>query len=198
MIQKRKDQTIMKRLLITSLILIATISLITACSGGSTESPLQNVPDNGDDSNHAEYIVTIDKTIEALQNPDDWMVIDVRTPEEYNGESYLPNAFGTGRIKGAVNIDSALVFDSDGELLEREELLKLYEIIGDKKVIVYCHGGRRSETIWAILNDLGFAVWHYDDSWIDWSREASIAEGGSNEVVLNLTETWIDNEGVIE
>jgi 3-mercaptopyruvate sulfurtransferase SseA len=188
----------MKRWLIISLILITLISMLAACNDSPSESPSPNVTDNGDDSHSTAHIVTIDKAIEALQNPDEWIVIDVRTPEEFNGESRLPNAFGTGRLKGAVNVARELAFDSDGELLEREELLKLYEFIGDKNVILYCHGGRRSETIWDVLNDLGFEAWNYEGSWIDWSGEASIANGGANAVVLELTEAWTDNEGEIE
>ena len=184
----------MKRWQTVFLVLIITGSLLTACSGKPAAEPV----DDGNNPDHAEHIVAIDKVIEALQNPSDWVVIDTRTAEEFNGESRLPNAFGTGRIKGAVNVDKNLAFDSDGERLPNDELVKLYDFIGGKKVIVYCHGGARSKDIWDILTDLGYEVCHYDDSWIDWSKAASVAEGGSDSVVLGLTEKWTDNEGVIE
>ena len=184
----------MKRWLAVFLVLIIVGSLLAACS---SKTPAVT-PEDVNSPDHAEHIVTIDKVIEALQNPDDWVVIDVRTAEEFNGESRLPNAFGTGRLKGAVNVDKNLAFDADGKRLTNDELVKLYDFIGDKKVIAYCHGGARSKDIWEILTDLGFDTWHYDDSWIDWSRAASVAEGGSDDVVLGLTEKWTDNEGVIE
>ena len=184
----------MKRWQTVFLVLIIISSLLTSCSdtsGGKSS-------DDGNNPNHAAHIVAIDKVIDALQNPDAWVVIDARTAEEFNGESRLPNAFGVGRLKGAVNVDKNLAFDSDGERLTKDELVKLYEFIGGKKVIVYCHGGARSKDIWEILANLGFDVWHYDGSWIDWSRAASVAEGSSDDVVLGLTEKWTDNEGVIE
>ena len=184
----------MKRWQTVFLVLIIMGSLLAACSNNSGGEPV----DEGNNLNHIEYIVTIDSVIEALQNPDEWIVIDVRTAEEFNGESRLPNAYGTGRLKGAVNVDKNLAFDSDGERLANDELAQLYGFIGDKKAIVYCHGGARSKDIWYILADLGYDVWHYDDSWIDWSRAASTAEGGPNDVVLGLTDKWTDNEGVIE
>ena len=143
-------------------------------------------------------IVGIYFVTHAIQNPAEWVVIDVRTPEEFNGDSRLPNAFGTGRIKGAVNVDRELVFDASGEILDEESLMELYYFIGDRHVIVYCHGGVRSDFIMGILLDLGFHVFNYEGSWIDWSRAASTGYGTVNELVLSLTENWVDNGGVIQ
>ena len=198
----------MKRWQVTLLIFILAV-LLAACADsapdrgdtsatGSSPSPNAQSSDiTAGYSNYSASIVEIDAVIEALQNPGEWVVIDVRTPEEYDGDSRLPNAFGSGRLKGAVNVNRELVFDSDGELLPREELMNLYGFIGDRKAIVYCHGGVRSALIWTVLIDLGFDALHYDGSWIDWSREASVADGAPNDVVLGLTEEWTDNEGEI-
>ena len=142
-------------------------------------------------------IAVIDNVIYALQNPDDWVVIDVRTIQEFNGESRLPNAFGSGRIRGAVNINVDLSFNLDGELLSYDELMEIYGFIGTRSVIVYCHGGVRSARTWGVLTLLGFHAYNYEGSWIDWSRAASIADGYPNEIVLYLTEMWTDNEGEI-
>ena len=181
----------MKRWYIVFLILIIT-ALLAACSGSPATDGEPSMSE--EDPNDPANVVTIDIVIEALQNPDDWVVIDVRTPEEYNGESRLPNAFGSGRIKGAVNVNRELIFDSDGELLPRDEIAELYEFIDGRKAIVYCHGGTRSAFIWSILTDLGFDVLNYSGSWVDWSRAASIADGNPNEAALGLTEAWFDNE----
>ena len=183
----------MKRWQIASLALGMTCLMLAACSGAPAAEP-----ENPERLDHTSHIVTMDFVIDALQKPDEWVLIDTRTAEEFNGESRLPNAFGTGRIKGAVNVDKNLAFNSDGERLAKEELVKLYDFIGNKKVVVYCHGGARSKDILEILLDLDFDAWHYDGSWIDWSKAASIADGGPDEVVLNLTEDWTDNEAVIE
>ena len=200
----------MKRLLTAFLILVINVSLLAACSGTPASQDASSSPEvpsptdlttGGSPANGAaddfENIATIDIVIEALQNPDEWVVIDVRTAEEYDGKSWLPNAFGSGRLKGSVNVDRELVFDSDGELLPHDELASLYEFIGDRKAIVYCHGGLRSAFIRDILVDLGFDTWHYSGSWVYWSWAASIASDYPSDVVLSLTEEWTDNEGEI-
>ena len=201
---------IMRRSQTVILILIITVALLAACTDATVRqgepsasvAPQSSNPPDGNGSADGSpdtpaRIVTIDFVIEALQNPDEWVVIDVRTPEEYNGESRLPNAYGSGRLKGAVNVDRELVHDAEGELLPPEELLKLYEFIGDKKAVVYCHGGVRSTAVWGILTDLGFDAYNYEGSWVDWSQAASVASGNPNGVVLSLTEEWTDNEGAI-
>ena len=193
----------MKQFKTLFLMLIAMALLLAACSsapppqGASEPPPPPNEPADEEPEDDAKT-ATIDIVIEALQNPDDWVVIDVRTAEEFSGESRLPNAFGSGRLKGAVNVDRELAFDSDGELLAREELLELYDFVGDKKVIVYCHGGARSAIIWEVLTELGIDALHYSGSWVDWSWAASVANDDPSELVLSLTEEWTDNEGVIE
>ena len=200
----------MKRLYFVLAILVISALLLAACSGtsgsqgSSSEEPESSSAPTGSGgaengaSDTPVNIIEIDVVIEALQNPDEWVVIDVRTEEEYEGRTRLPNAYGSGRIKGAVNVDREQVFDSDGELLPLDDLASLYEFIGSRKPIVYCHGGVRSALIRDILVELGYETYHYNGSWIDWSWAASIANEQHSDVVLNLTEEWTDNEGEIE
>jgi len=143
---------------------------------------------------------SIDVVIEALQNPSEWVVIDTRSPEEYNGDrvSQSSNAYGTGRMKGAVNINWVRNYNSDELLLPEAELRELYNFIGDRKVITYCQGGVRSSYAWIVLKDLGFDVRNYDGSWIEWSYAASsFSDYQNKDVVLSLTESWSDNNGKI-
>ena len=142
-------------------------------------------------------IVDINAVIEALQNPEQWVVIDVRTAEEFEGETRLPNSFGSGRIRGAENVDRWAITCDEDNLIPQEEILEMFDFVGSRKVIVYCHAGLRSGFVQAVLIDLGFHAYNYQGSWVDWSREASVAEGGSNEIVLSFTEVWTDNEGEI-
>ena len=193
-----------------SFLLISLLLMLSACSKdqqlndnalesaeGSTAA-LTNAETFADnDPLNPLNLATIDTVIDALQNPEEWVVIDVRTPEEYNGESRLPNAYGSGRIKGAVNVNRELVSNSDGDLLPQDELLELFDFIGDKSAIVYCHGGVRSAFVWTVLYDLGFNVLNYSGSWVDWSRAASIASDYPSDIVLSFTEEWTDNEGEI-
>ena len=191
----------MKRCLTVLLVLLVLASLPAACapspaSEGTAAPPSSpNIPDSDDEPDENGGIVAIDIVIEALQDPESWVVIDVRTAEEFSGESRLPNAYGSGRLKGAVNVSRELAFDSDGERLPLDELAGLYEFIGGRKAIVYCHGGARSAIIFDILIELGYDAFNYSGSWIDWSRAASVASGDPSDVVLSLTEEWTDNEG---
>ena len=169
------------------------IIIIFASCTSRTAPEIDDVLPTPDYSN----IATIDNVIYALQNPDYWVVIDVRSVGEFNGLSRLPNAYGTGRIKGSVNINVDLAFNPDGRLLSYDELMELYAFIGYRSVIVYCHGGVRSARTWGVLTMLGFHAYNYEGSWIDWSRAASVADGYPNELVLSLTEMWTDNEGEI-
>ena len=106
----------MKRRKTLFLILAIIAPLLAACTvtppgeTAPTNPPSSSGSPNGersteDDPDDPANIAEIELVIEALQNPDDWVVIDVRTPEEYNGESRLPNAYGSGRLKGAVNVN---------------------------------------------------------------------------------------------
>jgi len=139
---------------------------------------------------------TIEMVIEALQNPDEWVVIDTRADNEYNGERGGTGSYGTGRLIGAVHVNWENNNNSDEMLLPEAQLRELYSFIGDRKVIVYCQGGVRSAYSWIVLNDLGYKVWNYDGSWIEWSFAASSAGNYANrDLVVSLTDIWTDNNG---
>ena len=181
----------MKRLILSFLSFVVFV-LIAGCGGARTDIA-GSVTQEAAPGETAD----IDDVIGALQNPQEWVVIDVRTPEEFAGEATLPNAFGSGRIRGTVNVNRfALTCDEDN-LIPQEEILEMFDFIGDRKVIVYCHAGLRSGFVQTVLTDLGFHVYNYFGSWVDWSRAASVAEGGPNSIVLSHTEAWTDNEGEI-
>jgi len=139
---------------------------------------------------------SIDMVIEALQNPSEWVVIDTRADNEYSGERGGSGSYGSGRLKGAVHIEWTKNNNDDDLLLPESQLRDLYNFIGNRKVIVYCQGGVRSAYSWIVLRDLGYDVWNYDGSWIEWSYAASSAGNfARKDVVLGLTEVWTDNNG---
>jgi len=139
---------------------------------------------------------SIDMVIEALQNPNEWVVIDTRADNEYSGERGGSGAYGSGRMMGAVHIEWTRSNDADEMLLPEAQLRDLYGFIGDRKVIVYCLGGVRSSYTWMVLRDLGYDVWNYVGSWTEWSYAASSASNyAKQDVVLSLTELWKDNNG---
>lgn len=113
----------------------------------------------------------------------DGKMIDVRSPEEYNGtrlhmEAY-PNegALRGGHIPGAKNVPWAKAVNGEtGEFLPAEKLRDLYQeaagISPQDDVIVYCRIGERSSHTWFVLQYLlGYPnVRNYDGSWTEWGN----------------------------
>lgn len=107
------------------------------------------------------------------------VLVDVRSPAEYNGEllahATMPQegAQRGGHIPGAVNIPWTMAVREDGTFRSAGELRTLYAgkgITSDKEVIVYCRVGERSSHTWFVLHYLlGYKhVRNYDGSWIEW------------------------------
>lgn len=110
-------------------------------------------------------------------------MIDVRSPEEFNGtrlhmEAY-PNegALRGGHIPGAKNVPWAKAIDPEtGEFLSADKLQALYQteagLSPQDDVIVYCRIGERSSHTWFVLQYLlGYPnVRNYDGSWTEWGN----------------------------
>lgn len=152
--------------------------------------------------------VDINTLTEALENPSEWVVIDTRSKDEFDGKKTgsSKGAFGTGTIKGAVHIEWTDAVNKENTTLKSiEEIKQIYDnTIKGKKVIVYCQSGVRSAFTHMVLkNVLGAeAVYNYDGSWIEWSYVASEASNGKVDEalkakVLERTENWSDNKGEI-
>jgi len=83
--------------------------------------------------------------------PDDLVILDVRTPEEY----------GDGHLSGAVQID---FYDDDFAD-------QLADLDTDVPYLVYCRSGNRSGQTTAIMRDLGFTdVADVDGGIIAWAE----------------------------
>ncbi|MEJ4111990.1 sulfurtransferase [Corynebacterium kroppenstedtii] len=107
-------------------------------------------------------------------------LIDVRTPEEYRGESMdsgpSPSAKGTlrtGHIPGAVNIpwDSAVYPNSD--FRSADELREIFGALDSSDpTVTYCLTGERSAHTWFVLRYLlGWEdVKNYYGSWAEWGN----------------------------
>ncbi len=138
--------------------------------------------------------------LEALKNPNEWIIVDVRTKEEFEG-TFTPLVmadYGRGRIKNSVHIDWAELVDEDYKIKSIEEVREKFQnVIGDKKVIIYCHAGIRSGHIQSLLiKELGYSeIYNYDESWNEWSyliskESADEIDDELRKEILQNTENW--------
>jgi thiosulfate/3-mercaptopyruvate sulfurtransferase len=120
--------------------------------------------------------------VQASLGQSDYVLLDVRTLQEYRGEVFTTKPpQGTeraGHIPGAVHLDHMLSFNEDGTFKSAEALQTLYSSQGitpDKTVFPYCAIGGRSAHIWFVLKCLlGYPnVRNYDGSWNEWSSLSS-------------------------
>jgi thiosulfate/3-mercaptopyruvate sulfurtransferase len=117
-----------------------------------------------------------------LGNP----LIDVRSPEEYNGERTTAPAYPeegalrAGHIPTAASVPWARAAASDGTFKSRAELDAIYRgeagLTDGDDVIAYCRIGERSSHTWFVLAHLlGFEkVRNYDGSWTEWGSAVRV------------------------
>lgn len=105
------------------------------------------------------------------------IILDVRTPHEYNGSTPYFSSRG-GHIPGAQNLRWKQLLSISGQLhpdAKLHALLKSYGIKEDSDIIVsYCTGGVRSAFVTAVLTHLGYDAINYDGSWWDWSSNSEL------------------------
>ena len=113
-------------------------------------------------------------------------LIDVRSPEEYNGERTSAPAYPeegalrAGHIPTAASVPWARAAAPDGTFKTREELDAIYRgeagLQDGDDVIAYCRIGERSSHTWFVLKHLlGFEdVRNYDGSWTEWGSAVRV------------------------
>lgn len=108
------------------LLIVLSCILITGCSS--------DIDDNNINNTYIEMITTneVKKIIDDYDNYTDTVIVDVRTNDEYE----------SGHIKGAVNVPVSEI--------------KSIDISKDKKIVVYCRSGSRSNTAAKELIKLGY------------------------------------------
>ena len=119
-----------------------------------------------------DHLADFEMVKSAIDN-DEWVILDVRTPEEDQGLETKSGAFGSGRIPNSILIPWDYAVNQDTTFKTIEELEEIYGDLKDKKIIVYCQSGVRSSFTTLVLAEiLGFNnVYNYDGSWIEWSYE---------------------------
>jgi thiosulfate/3-mercaptopyruvate sulfurtransferase len=117
--------------------------------------------------------VSLDEVRRRL-GEDGFVVVDVRSPEEYRGETVAPCDPRPGRIPGAVNLDVQELLGATPE--DVRERLGAPE---DVELVAYCHSGSRSDLAVQLLSGMGYRAANYRGSWHEWSHDPSLpAETG--------------------
>ena len=105
-----------------------------------------------------DWLLTAD---EAARHP---LILDVRSPEEFQGKVHPPCCPRGGRIPGSKNAPLELFLSPEG-LLERLGLQP------GQEVGVYCHSGARSAVAFFVLRSLGVRARNYLGSMHEWLQE---------------------------
>jgi thiosulfate/3-mercaptopyruvate sulfurtransferase len=92
-------------------------------------------------------------------------VLDVRTPQEYDGSRGSPCDPRQGHIPSARNLDVSRLMELDAADVGSELGLE-----PGQEVVAYCHSGARSAIAAQILRALGYDARNYVGSWHEWSR----------------------------
>ena len=112
--------------------------------------------------------VTTEEVSRRLGEPG-FLVLDVRSPQEYTGDSVAPCDPRPGRIPGARHLDvQELMTLTQAQIRERLGPAE------DLEVVAYCHSGARSQLAAEILRAAGYRASNYRGSWHEWSRDASL------------------------
>jgi thiosulfate/3-mercaptopyruvate sulfurtransferase len=121
------------------------------------------------------YLATMETVKKAINNPA-YVIIDARTPEEFNGTN--ETSLRLGHIHSAVNINYLTLLNAKGELKSNEELTTLFTKAGvtkNKRVIVYCKTSVRAGIEFlALKSALGYpSVMVYDGAFKEWQSKTS-------------------------
>jgi thiosulfate/3-mercaptopyruvate sulfurtransferase len=93
------------------------------------------------------------------------LVLDVRTPQEYDGTGGQPCDPRQGHLPGARNLDVYRLLELTPEQLAHELSA------GDGvEIVAYCHSGSRSGLAVQALRAHGYDARNYVGSWHEWSR----------------------------
>lgn len=122
--------------------IIIMILLLLVIAGGCAE---------GNDAGGEVNSITPDEFKEMMDNDEDFILVDVRTQEEYD----------EGHIIGSILIPVDVIKDQAEQILTDKE----------SKIIIYCRTGNRFQTAGEILKDLGYKNIYDLGGIVDWPYE---------------------------
>ena len=108
----------------------------------------------------------------AIGNPN-VVIIDARTPDEFNGVRNEKSTYSNGHIKGAINIPyESLVKTGTNVFISPDEFKKLagIELSPEKTYLLYCKTGIKGATLYTYMtNVLGFKnIKNYKGAYAEW------------------------------
>ena len=149
----------------------------------AAQLPLEQTPVTPTPSNYQARIqrpeVMADKEflLEHL-NDDDVLVVDSRSPAEYDGSDR--RAARGGHIPGAVNLNWIETKDPErqGRLLSDAELRARLTALGitpERDIVTHCQTHHRSSHTYVVLKHLGYPrVRGYAGSWSEWGNDPDV------------------------
>ena len=149
--------------------------------------PIATDPDSADTGMYTvavqeAKICDINYVVEASNDPDK-IIFDVRSPEEYKGET--DRAEKNGHIPNAVNLEWSNLVESEGvpyflSAREIQDKLNAMGITRDKEIITHCQSNVRGSHAYFTLRLMGYdSVRAYEGSWAEY--------GNSSETVVQQT-----------
>lgn len=109
---------------------------------------------------------------EAAAFPESGVLLDVRAPERYRGETE-PLDPVAGHIPGARNLPTLLHLDPEGRILDPETVLATFAEVGvtpGTPVAAYCGSGVTAAHTALILHEVGIEAKVFPGSWSQWSN----------------------------
>ncbi len=115
---------------------------------------------------------------QVQQNLTRVQLLDVRTPEEYDGiiprmSNFEPGSV-CGRIPGSVNWDWRILYDTEGALKGKSDVIMDIRRIGlipERPTVIYDFNGARACTTALVMSRCGYRqVSVYLGSWMEWRK----------------------------
>ena len=131
-----------------SLVMAISITLLLSACTMNTES---SDTDAQQEKSGVYAQITSAEAMKMLEEESDYLIVDVRTAEEY----------AEGHIPDAINVPNETIGDLAEESLPDKE----------QKLFVYCRSGNRSKQASQVLADLGYTNVYEMGGMIDWTGE---------------------------
>jgi thiosulfate/3-mercaptopyruvate sulfurtransferase len=98
------------------------------------------------------------------------VLLDVRTPAEFEGVAGAPCDPRQGHIAGAASVPLDRLLDCRTP----EEVRALVGAPPGAEVVAYCHSGGRSAVAVEVLRAAGYGARNYAGSWHEWARDPAL------------------------